>query len=122
MLTRAKEMRTYMPGPHRRFLDHVESTATLQSCVEKSDDDELLEAYNAAVEELGIFRDIHIQIVTRYIITPSRKNASTGNQGLNLAVASSRLKETGALHGTGGTELLPFLRQSRDETKSTSLN
>ena len=115
-------MRTYMPGPHRRFLDHVESTATLQSCVEKSDDDELLKAYNAAVEELGIFRDIHIQIVTRYIITPSRKNASTGNQGLNLAVASSRLKETGALHGTGGTELLPFLRQSRDETKSTSLN
>jgi indoleamine 2,3-dioxygenase len=115
-------MRIYMPGAHRRFLSHVESTATLRSFIGDSDNDELLQAYNAAVEELGLFRDIHIQIVTRYIITPSRKNASTGNQGLNLAVASSRLKETGALHGTGGTELLPFLRQSRDETKSTSLN
>lgn len=111
-----------MPGPHRRFLDHIETTATLRSFIEKSGDLELLKTYNAAVEELGRFRDVHIQIVARYIIAPSRKNASIGNQGLNLAVASSRLKKAGALHGTGGTELLPFLRQSRDETRSTSFN
>jgi indoleamine 2,3-dioxygenase len=114
-------MRFYMPGPHGRFLCQVESSATLRSFVEKSDDLGLLQVYNKAVEELGIFRDIHIQIVTRYIITPSRQKGSTGNQGLNLAVASSRLKEKSALHGTGGTDLLPFLRQSRDETKKSNL-
>jgi indoleamine 2,3-dioxygenase len=114
-------MRIYMPGPHRKFLGHVESTSNIRAFVESSGNIELLQTYNGAVEELVRFRDIHIQIVTRYIITPSKRQASTGKQGLDLAVASSRFRETRRLHGTGGTELLPFLRQSRDETKITTL-
>ena len=67
------------------------------------------------------FRDKHIQIVTRYIIIPAKKGAAAQQAGLNLAVASSKISagEGGKkeeIRGTGGTTLIPFLRQARDET------
>lgn len=85
------------------------------------------EAFEGATRALAEFRNKHLQMVTRYIIIPSRQ--PNGNQGVNLATASSRLKGLpsskgkeaeptvkGELTGTGGTALLPFLKQSRDET------
>jgi indoleamine 2,3-dioxygenase len=113
-----KEMRTYMPGPHRAFLEHVESVSNIRQYA--STDAEVQVAYNAAVDELSRFRDIHIQIVTRYIINPSKKQGVAKNAGMNLAVASTN-GSIKSLHGTGGTALLPFLKQSRDETKETVL-
>jgi indoleamine 2,3-dioxygenase len=82
------------------------------------------EAFQTATRALAEFRNKHLQMVTRYIIIPSRQ--PNGSQGVNLATVSSRLKEPsaaggmppggGELTGTGGTALLPFLKQSRDET------
>jgi indoleamine 2,3-dioxygenase len=115
-------MRNYMPGLHRRFLAHLESISNIRQYAVQTSVPEILEAYNFAVKELERFRDIHIQIVTRYIIRPSRQQAPAAYPGLNLAIASSKAGETKSLHGTGGTELLPFLRQSRDETKDTALH
>lgn len=114
-----EEMRKYMPGPHRDFLDHMDTIANIRQYVSNSiSGPELSEAYNLAVESLKEFRNIHIQIVTKYIIIPSRRGQQSKVKpaGLNLAVASSRAGEEKKLHGTGGTELLPFLKQSRDET------
>ncbi|TVY34465.1 Indoleamine 2,3-dioxygenase [Lachnellula subtilissima] len=116
-----QEMRNYMPGPHKEFLQHVESTSNIREYADKCLDAGVGEAYNAAIAELSRFRDIHIQIVTRYIITPSRQQVPPSTAGMNLAIASAN-GETKDLHGTGGTQLLPFLKQSRDETKNTALN
>lgn len=113
-----KDMRTYMPGPHRAFLEHVESISNIRQYASTNADVQV--AYNEAVDELSRFRDIHIQIVTRYIINPSKKQGMAKNAGMNLAVASTN-ESTKSLHGTGGTALLPFLKQSRDETKGTAL-
>ena len=114
-------MRTYMPAPHRSFLAHVESISNIRAYASSSTAaPEVKEAYNAAVDELSKLRDIHIQIVARYIISPSRRQGATKNAGMNLAVASTN-GTTEMLQGTGGTALLPFLRQSRDETKETAL-
>ncbi|TVY83708.1 Indoleamine 2,3-dioxygenase [Lachnellula suecica] len=114
------EMRNYMPGSHRQFLQHMESIANIRQYAETTAATEVSEAYNQAVEEMSRFRDIHIQIVTRYIITPSRQQVPPSTSGMNLAIASTNA-DTKGLHGTGGTELLPFLRQSRDETKQAAL-
>lgn len=133
-----EEMRNYMPGPHRAFLatlttDYPESSIreyALNSAVP-----EVVEAYNFAVAELTAFRDIHIQVITRYIILPSRAMAKVVakeaedevngkevgmDKGLNIAVVSTGA-EKGKLSGTGGTDLLPFLRQSRDETREAKV-
>ncbi|KAI9150426.1 Indoleamine 2,3-dioxygenase [Paramyrothecium foliicola] len=118
-----QEMRRYMPGAHARFLGDVSRVANIREFVEdNSDDRQLCLAYDACLAMLSAFRDKHIAIVTRYIITPSReirarsrsRSPEVARQRLNLAVAS-RNKEKGQ-RGTGGTALIPFLKQARDET------
>ncbi|KAH6839521.1 Indoleamine 2,3-dioxygenase [Chaetomium sp. MPI-CAGE-AT-0009] len=123
-----QEVRRYMPEPHRRFLE--DAVADLLADGTGGSREELIavrEAFEGATRALAEFRNKHLQMVTRYIIIPSRK--PNPNQGVNLATASSRLKGSsasegkeaapavaGELTGTGGTALLPFLKQSRDET------
>jgi indoleamine 2,3-dioxygenase len=110
-----------MPRGHRTFLQRLESMTSIRDFAAASISvPELGEAYNFAVNELRKFRDIHIQIISRYIIRPARKYAPKEDTGRNLAVATSTTPDK-EFHGTGGTALLPFLRQSRDETKNTAL-
>lgn len=115
-------MRKYMPIGHRRFLEQIESTANIREYAKRfSTEDEVAVAYNIAVSSLAAFRDIHIRIVARYIIGPSRKPLRNLSGGNNIAIASSNKTSKDGLSGTGGTELMPFLKQSRDETKETAL-
>jgi indoleamine 2,3-dioxygenase len=108
-----------MPGPHRRFLEDLSARSNVRPFVLDSSVQSLKDAYNAAVKELKGFRDTHIQMVTRYIVMASRKpNPVEQAKGrINLATASSQTEETGAntkLAGTGGTDLIPFLKKTRD--------
>lgn len=111
------EVREYMPGPHRRFLQHIEKMGSIREAVLASptSEEELRAAYVAATDVLGTFRDKHIQIVTRYIILPS-KQAPAENARKNLASASADKNSKQELTGTGGTTLVPFLKDARDET------
>ncbi|KAF7882145.1 hypothetical protein EAF00_011661 [Botryotinia globosa] len=117
-----EEMRNYMPGSHRAFLNQISEISPIHNYVDSSIcSSSVTKAYNHAVETLTEFRNIHIQIVTRYIINPSRKAMAQGtekeNAGLNLAVATTK-KGGKDVRGTGGTQLIPFLKQSRDETRN----
>lgn len=111
------EVREYMPGPHRRFLTHVTRMGSIRELAlvpaTTEEQQQLRGAYTAATDALSQFRDKHIKIVTRYIILPS-KQPWTGTRK-NLASASSEWKGK-ELTGTGGTTLVPFLKQTRDET------
>lgn len=96
-------------------------------------------AYVRATEMLGTLRNKHIQIVTRYIILPAQRAArelmerqvynndkgvgapTKQNLATSSAISSAMKSQGGAaeepeLRGTGGTTLIPFLKQSRDET------
>lgn len=137
------EMRRYMPGPHRRFLEHTERVANIRPfVVAHSKNVALRTAYDAALAMLRAFRDIHIQMVSRYIIVKSREAAGgkTTNvspprsvtKKINLATASSATgasldenatsKSLRKLRGTGGTALIPFLKQARDETGEPAID
>lgn len=60
-----EEMRFYMPGPHRRFLQYLDRAANIREyALNPSTENTVLEAYDAAVAALAAFRDKHIQIVT----------------------------------------------------------
>ena len=124
------EMRRYMPGPHARFLDDIESIANIRDYVNGLDESrgnsDLVRAYNDAVASLSEFRNIHIALVTRYIIIPSRQpkpessiiRRDIASTSTKLASAEPMTKE---LVGTGGTKLIPFLRTSRDETREATV-
>ncbi len=116
-----------MPGPHSRFLEQISDTESIRDYVVKQDPEHLVnQAYNGCLTELTTLRDKHIKIVTRYIIIPSKTplQPKVEEKKLNLAVASSLKTAADAdgptLHGTGGTQLIPFLKQTRDETKDAA--
>lgn len=121
-----QDMRRYMPGAHAQFLEDVSRVANIREYVEDHKEDrQLCLAYDACLAMLSNFRDKHIAIVARYIITPSRqararsrsRSPETTRQRLNLAVASRKTQNQGqSQKGTGGTALIPFLKQARDET------
>ncbi|KAF3005628.1 hypothetical protein E8E13_002866 [Curvularia kusanoi] len=122
------EMRDYMPGPHKRFLDDVESIANIRSYVDSHQDEvELVGAYNEAVAALSGFRDKHIALVTRFIIIPARQGRPTHfADRKDIASMSTKMAaekpQTQELVGTGGTKLIPFLRTSRDETNEAAVS
>lgn len=134
------EMRRYMPGPHARFLGDVQTVANIRDYVETHRTDRpLCLAYDACLSMLRNLRDKHIAIVTRYIVVPSREvrarsrsrspeatrrkvnlaTASRQPQGIAYDARSAAVKDAekpGNLKGTGGTALIAFLKQARDET------
>ncbi|KAK0615289.1 indoleamine 2,3-dioxygenase [Bombardia bombarda] len=126
------EMRKYMPGPHARFLSDVQSVANIRDFVDEHRSDRpLCLAYDACLSMLRVLRDKHIAIVTRYIVLPSRevrarsrsRSPEATRRKVNLATASRQQpqgiaydKKGGNLKGTGGTALILFLKQARDET------
>ncbi|OTB02772.1 hypothetical protein M426DRAFT_61643 [Hypoxylon sp. CI-4A] len=125
-----RDMRRYMPGPHARFLNDVGAVANIREFVESraASDRPLSIAYDACLAMLRAFRDIHIAIVTRYIILPSRENRARSRSRSpeavrtrqNLATASKN-EQHKKVKGTGGTALIPFLKQARDETGEPSV-
>ena len=130
------DMRQYMPGAHRRFLQAIEGVANLRDFIEiHRSDTQLVLAYDACLAMLRALRDKHIQMVSRYIIVKSRESRSmsrTRRDSVNdptpkrgVGIAHVKHESTGAtsdksgkkkLRGTGGTALIPFLKQARDET------
>nr|XP_036574254.1 indoleamine-dioxygenase [Colletotrichum truncatum]KAF6780655.1 indoleamine-dioxygenase [Colletotrichum truncatum] len=103
-----RDMREYMPGPHRRFLGQIADHPNLRELVGLSAGDEahkeLWEAYTAATQSLTELRTRHLAIVTTYIIRPSRKSERQEEKREELL-------------GTGATVLVPFLKQARNETR-----
>jgi indoleamine 2,3-dioxygenase len=127
------EMRKYMPGPHRRFLEDVTLCANIREYVEShTDDRELCFAYDACLAMLRAFRNKHINIVSRYIILKSRESRSQSRtrspevlrHQQNIATSSRENAKAGKknLKGTGGTALMPFLKQARDETGEPAID
>ena len=85
------------------------------------------------------FREKHIEIFTRYVIFPSLGLSRSGDDSLsekiksrdvsqspqlsvNLAESESDTDSIHDLKGTGGTPLISFLRQTRDETSTTAID
>lgn len=126
-----QDMRRYMPGPHRRFLERMQEVANIREYVNKNRSNRALTtAYDACLAMLRSLRDKHIQLVSRYIIIKSRETRSHSRslspnqaktQRVNLA---NTLARTGSkkLRGTGGTALIPFLKQARDETGEPAID
>lgn len=111
-------MQSYMPRNHRLFLDHLKaSPRPLRTFVTDAGDEELLSAYNTAIKALKTFRDAHMIIVTLYILGPARraKDAAPKNDSIQDDGAASK----DALKGTGGTDLVKFLKDTRTRTIET---
>ena len=122
-------MQSYMPRNHQIFLDHLKANPRpLRDFVKSNSDHGLVEAYNRAVLALKEFRDAHMIIATLYILGPARRAAKLASQ---YAGKSPHIKQPGPSElepnerkvrkGTGGTDLVKFLKDTRTRTTNTVL-
>lgn len=101
------EMKNYMPGGHRRFLEEIATQPSLLDLI--GDQVTASTARSRLVEcreELQKWRSKHIAIVTRYIVLPAQSAArAKGKDTCTLQVV-----------GTAGSSPLPFLKQVKNDT------
>ncbi|KAF6038818.1 IDO2 [Bugula neritina] len=69
------------------------------------DNEDLVMAYNKCVEAVANLRTNHIQIVAKYILIPKSQKQNGDFQRLDNV-------------GTGGQDLIPFLKKLRNLTRS----
>ncbi|KAF8150199.1 tryptophan 2,3-dioxygenase [Crassisporium funariophilum] len=134
-----KRMRLYMPRHHRAFLTHLahnphqvrDFVAVVGSKTSdpetKKRGAELVEAYNTAVLTLKEFRDAHMIIVALFIIGPARRgrlDARSNQPDYDSEYLGKGLQGAGQepLKGTGGTDLVRFLKGVRDQTSAAMLS
>lgn len=86
------DMRNYMPTLHRQFVVDLAAKSRVRALVQRVGQPSLVEAYDAAVSHLDVFRRRHIGLSVDYILKPSGQSASIG---------------------TGGTHFVDLLREAR---------
>jgi indoleamine 2,3-dioxygenase len=107
-------MRLYMPQGHRDFLSAVERELNIGTFVRgQVRKESLRSAFSACLNALERFRNVHIQMVTKYVIIPAKKGRGTYEQ------TTSSVSIAGA-NGTGGTQPIEFLKSVRDDVIHTS--
>lgn len=99
------ETRLHLPPKHRWFLEELEKRGSVREYVKQSGNHELIQAYNDAVIALGAFRSAHVIVVTEYIINQKGKSQNKSLED----------------KGTGGTELMKFLKKVRDDTTALKI-
>ncbi|TDL20765.1 IDO-domain-containing protein [Rickenella mellea] len=120
-----QRMQLYMPRHHRLFLRHLSASSRVRAVVmENPNNTDLSEGYNVAVRALKAFRDAHLRIVALYIVGPSRRvNAGMRDpDSLKEAGNDGPVREHDTLKGTGGTDLMPFLKGVRDRTAQAEMH
>ena len=131
-------MRAYMPRHHRNFLRHLAATPRpLRDAVARTGDAALTDAYNASLAALRRMRDAHLRLVALYIIGPSHRAAAAA-AAAGCPHAQKKMMSAGAMagggrgcsagggspaliRGTGGTDMIRFLKGVRDRTSEAAL-
>uniref|UniRef100_F7GBF2 Indoleamine 2,3-dioxygenase 1 n=1 Tax=Callithrix jacchus TaxID=9483 RepID=F7GBF2_CALJA len=107
-----QDMRTYMPPAHRNFLCSLESNPSVREFVLLKGDAGLREAYDACVKALVNLRNYHLQIVTKYVLIPASQKSKN---------KTSKEPSEEENKGTGGTDLMNFLKTVRTTTQNSLL-
>ncbi|KXN87276.1 Indoleamine 2,3-dioxygenase [Leucoagaricus sp. SymC.cos] len=123
-------MQIYMPRNHRLFLNHLAANPRpLRAFVMRSQDQEMIDVYNRAVVTLKELRDAHMIITTLFVVGPARRAARAALERKEREMEMEKLVADGeessgdaakskddTLRGTGGTDLVKFLKDTRTRT------
>ncbi|BGP19060.1 hypothetical protein JCM10213_009230 [Rhodosporidiobolus nylandii] len=142
-----QRMMHYMPGHHRSFLRHLSSLhlpnpaapsapvlPSLRDLAQRHPA-ELADAYDTAVSAMKRFRDTHIRLATFFIVQQARreptrdsphwagweaKRVQKEREEAEKRARGEEVKQE-AIAGTGGTDLVTFLKRCRDRTNEAHL-
>ncbi len=108
-------MRDYMPPAHRQLIEALSACPPLRDFVLSHSSSTLRQAYNASVTALVDLRNYHLNTVTKYIIVPGNQART---MGCPLRGAGTMLNAT----GTGGSDLMVFLKSARNMTQKKKIS
>lgn len=111
-------MYAYMPLEHRVFLNAVAEMPSLRVFIQSNPEHRpLVDAYNGCIDQLSSWRSRHIGVVTTHIVTQSRNEQPKDKRPSAEEVTDGlSVKDESSLKGTGGSALIPFLKQAKVET------
>ncbi len=111
-------MRAYMPLEHRDFLKVIAARRSLREYIDsRAEDPRLVDAYNECLQQLSSWRSRHIGVVTTHITSQARNEHRKGEKpDPNEVTDGLSVQDESKLQGTGGSALIPFLRQAKQET------
>ncbi|KAK3565799.1 hypothetical protein QTP86_015577 [Hemibagrus guttatus] len=118
-------MRGYMPPSHRCFIEELSRAPSLRSFVLNQANEHLTEAFDRCVARLVSLRSYHINIVSRFITVPaSRAKQLRCADAESLEEHNPVWKAPMALEerGTGGSEIMSFLKTVREKTKDVLIS
>ncbi|XP_018418761.1 PREDICTED: indoleamine 2,3-dioxygenase 2 [Nanorana parkeri] len=108
------KMRDYMPPAHRGFIRWVQEAPKLPEYVQRSNDPALLSVFNQCISALTEIRSLHIRIVSKYVNAAGIRARMKTNQ----AVTEGQEPQE---RGTGGSQVMSFLKSVRDTCKEGTL-
>uniref|UniRef100_A0A2K6EUZ3 Indoleamine 2,3-dioxygenase 1 n=2 Tax=Propithecus coquereli TaxID=379532 RepID=A0A2K6EUZ3_PROCO len=108
-----QDMRTYMPPAHQDFLRSIESGPSVREFVLQKGGADLQKAYDECVKALVSLRSYHLQIVTKYIVIPARLQPKESKKSEGPSGLENK--------GTGGTDIMNFLKTVRSTTQKSLL-
>ncbi|KAM6915934.1 indoleamine 2,3-dioxygenase 2-like [Xenentodon cancila] len=107
-LTRMKD---YMPPAHRQLIESLSVCSSLRDFIMTCSSPDLCQSYNSCISALVDLRNYHLNAVTKYVIVPGNHARS---MGCPLRGVCTMLNTT----GTGGSNLMAFLKGVRNSTKN----
>ncbi|KAL0577804.1 hypothetical protein V5O48_004171 [Marasmius crinis-equi] len=117
-----ERMRRYMPGLHREYLEHLQSTPrSIRELAQNTP--ALREPYNTTVMALKKLRDLHMRVACLYVINMARTSPipAACPASKMLANLEKRRAASGPSRGTGGNEVSLLLKAGRDATTRAAL-
>ena len=102
------EMREYMPPEHRQFIERIEEKSQVKQLVRESQG--LKDSYNECLEQIRVFRALHLKYADVYINKQARRKDSSGFGGGST------------ITGTGGTPFMSYLKRHQDETEKQKVH
>ena len=96
------EMKDYMPPKHRDFIHALENQTQVKKIISSSQ--KLTEDYSNCLEEIRVFRALHLEYAATYIQKQAQIKNPFGRGGSTIT-------------GTGGTPFMSYLKKHRDETE-----
>ncbi|XP_061529456.1 indoleamine 2,3-dioxygenase 1 [Phycodurus eques] len=115
-------MRNYMLPGHKQLIGDISLQPSLRTFVQQQESEQLTEAFQECVTKLLALRSYHITVVTHFITIPAAKARQLRKQSRDeeagmISKAPATLEE----RGTGGTDIMSFLKTVRNQTRDTLL-
>lgn len=111
-----------MPPAHRQLIQDISSELPVKSFVQQQGSERLNRAFQHCVTKLVAFRSYHINIVSRFITVPAARARQSRTQGQESEVdAAGRAPTALEEIGTGGSNIMTFLKTVREHTKDVFL-